>query len=256
MKKDYSDFTLILAFQRSGTTALRSIFEASDKYFNFGEIFAPQRTQMELGVYNYFEKVIQQNSKLVYPLFENRVAFFDLYFEALRNESNRHNKKPLIDVKYDVLYNLHTFFMSEDVEPFFIKYCKMRKVKIVHLLREDSLEIALSLAIARKNKQYHYTDSESPIGNLTLDKKDVFRFYQNHIKQKNDVQSFLETSPHLEISYEKAFKKNSLTDDTISLLSSFININLKNIESNYVKKAKSNKELVSNFHEIRNFIFK
>lgn len=255
MKKDFSNFTLILAFQRSGTTALRSILEATGKFLNFGEIFAPQRTKEKHGVYNFFESEVKNDPKLVYPLFETRVKFFDSYFESLLSESISAKKSPLIDVKYDVLYNLHTYFQADDIEPFFLKYCKMRNVKIVHLIRENSFEIALSLAIARENKQYHYTSNEKPKSELKLNKEKVESFYKNHIKQKDAAIKFLKNYSHLEVKYESSFVKNKLSNNTLDSLSNYLGLELENIESTYVKKTKSNKELIVNFEEIHQHIF-
>ena len=255
MKKVYSNFTLILAYQRSGTTALRSILEATGKFLNFGEIFAPQRTKEKHGVYNFFESEVKNDPKIVYPLFETRVKFFDSYFENLLSASTSTNKLPLIDVKFDVLYNLHTYFQADDIEPFFLKYCKMRNVKIIHLIRENSFEIALSLAIARENKQYHYTSDEKPGSELILSKEDVASFYNNHVKQKDAAINFLKNYNHLEMQYESSFVNNRLSDEALDLLSSYLDLELENIESTYVKKTKSNKELVSNFDEVHQHIF-
>lgn len=252
--RNFSNFTLILAFQRSGTTALRNILENSGKFYNFGEIFAPIRTKQEHGVYNFFEKSVKSDLTHIYPSFENRVRFFDLYFESLQEKAESTGKFPLIDVKYDVLYNMHTYFQGVDIEPFFLKFCKMRKVKIVHLVRDNSFEIALSLAIARKNKQYHFKEHQAQASDITLEKEDVARFFKDHINQVSMAENYLKNHSHLALTYEKSFENSRLTKNSIQSLSNYLNLDLNKAESNFVKKSKSNKDLISNLKEVSDYV--
>ena len=243
---------VIIAYQRSGTTALRRILEKEIKFYNYGEVFASQRTVKDGGVYHYLKMAASKDINILEASFKKRVEFFDSYFGYLKSLNDA---RILIDVKYDVLYNLNTYYFNEDKAPFFLQYLKMRRFKVIHLIRDNTLELVLSYEIAKQKQFYHQTkplgDSSIDIQKINVDPDEIIKKIKYVSRQQSLQKGFLRDCDTLELKYEDIFHNNQLTASAQEAMKKHLNIKFTNKHrSDFIKVSKSNLLLIDNSEEL------
>lgn len=153
-------FTFLLARQRSGTNALRSILGTNPDIACFDEVFKTDDRESAdplKRASNYFTFLPQYCAGDVTRAFPDRVdTLFDDYLAYLRPLAG----KPLsvLDVKYNSTH-LITGTWRAVAEPNLFSLVKTRELAVLHLVRRNYLRSLLSHLKAWESKTYYKYDA-------------------------------------------------------------------------------------------------
>ena len=179
----YSDIIILLARQRSGTNALRSVLsEHPDIYchnevFNLADIDTDEDDVLrEANFFNFQRKYAQGDLRRLLP--SNHERLFLDFLEYLRCFSSK--RYMLIDVKYNTAH-----FLTEpnkwSTAPYFFYLAKMHGLRVVNLTRRNYLRYALSTEKAVRTGLWTVKagDREKPDQTIELNIADLMRVLEH-----------------------------------------------------------------------------
>lgn len=152
----HPEFTVLLARQRSGTNALRSVLGTHPEIHCFDEVFKVA-TQLEVDVPakfgNYFAFLEQYCAGDVRKMFPDRYAeTFAAYLVHLRGLTPK--SRIVIDIKYDSTHHV-TGVWRELAKPTLFGLLESQGIGVLHLTRRNLLRCLLSNMKSWQSKRYH-----------------------------------------------------------------------------------------------------
>jgi hypothetical protein len=158
----HPEFTILLARQRSGTNALRSVLQTNPDMFCFDEVFGwadPARLDAVQIRGNYFEFLQQYTAGDIAKAFpERNEQVLTDFLAHLRGLTDK--RLILIDVKYNSTHHLDGRFRPLG-EPALFGMIKKRRLAVLQLTRRNYLRCLVSQIKAWHSKQY-YTREDGP----------------------------------------------------------------------------------------------
>jgi hypothetical protein len=168
MMTGHPEFTVLLARQRTGTNALRSVLETHADICCFNEVFKLEDRHSDkpfLKTANYFTFLEQYCAGDVTKAFPDRAAeAFTAYLAYLRGLTTK--KLIVIDVKYNSTH-IVTDAWREIAEPTLFPLLKARQVGVLHLMRRNLLRCLVSSLKAWRSDHYHIEDGQ-PVADRRL----------------------------------------------------------------------------------------
>lgn len=159
----HPEFTFLLARQRTGTNALRSVLQSNPDIFGFDEVFKIEDRHSSSDakrLSNYFTFLEQYCAGDVTRAYPDRVeAVFDVYLTYLRGMSTKPLK--MVDVKYNSTHHI-TGTWRAVAEPTLFDLIKARELSVLQLCRRNYLRCLLSHLKAWESKQYYEFDNPAP----------------------------------------------------------------------------------------------
>ncbi len=156
------EIVCVVAGQRSGTNAFRSILAGTERFADFREIFD---TNLSNTPSSYFAFCRSRPTQLASINSANLTeAFCDDYIAHLRTLAG--DRHLLIDVKFNSWGNLRSPWMYIHQEPYFLAHLKRSGAILVMIVREDIVGQILSDWIARAIRKWvnlENTDVKSPL---------------------------------------------------------------------------------------------
>lgn len=151
-------------------------------------------------------------------------------------------QSPKSTVGFKLMYDqLETF-------DFLDSWIRGEEVKIIHLVREDALRIALSRFVAETTRIYHTTSklNQDPI---YVDPESLIERMRKILASQESIRTRYQLLDYLETSYETFFGKDGSAKERIL---KFLGVAEAKIEEPPLKKATAERisEIVSNFAEI------
>ena len=127
----------------------------------------------------------------------------------------------MLDIKYSSLSTLPSIWRSPADEPFFLLYCRLHNVPIIHLTRRNSLEIFVSGQLADANKVWHTVDREAiRVTQAYIPVTSLLSFLRSSDEHERLMRRWLEGYPRLvEVDYADMFEDGDVRQavmDTIS----------------------------------------
>ena len=158
---DGSSFFLLAGSQRSGTNFLRELLVTHPNAVVHGEVFFPYPLP---NCYHNFVRTMV--NRAVPPLYyEDAVALLDDYTVFLREDCKRsfpdkagRTQAIGLDVKYNQMRFVTPVHHDLQMRPMLLEYCGRRGIPILHLVRTNVLQQALSMVIAEVRNVYHNYD--------------------------------------------------------------------------------------------------
>lgn len=151
---------VILAHQRSGTTAFRRLLVATERVRNFGEVFHTDDRQTELP-WNFFN--FRKHNPPPYVV-NAEPAVREYFFEYLAHLSRLADKSWfLLDIKYNSWCNLAPAWQDLAREPFPLSLFKQVQTPIVHITRRNLFRQFLSLEYANATGRWHFSNGASEV---------------------------------------------------------------------------------------------
>jgi hypothetical protein len=200
---DYSNFVVLLARQRSGTNALRSILRTHPKIFCVPEIFLNRVDTdslidggsgyfdaVEVSYFNFLEKYAGGNIKKILLPDDHKNIFLD-FLEYLRCFTNK--QFIVLDVKYMSTHHItkNWHFITE--EPFFFSLIKEHNLRVLNLTRKNFLRYWLSELKAQQSRVWQEFD-ESVVGDKPwYVKRKNSRMQRQESRITVDIDELLET---------------------------------------------------------------
>lgn len=223
---------VILTTQRSGSTWMVDVLDKCSQTSVFGELFLPEKMKWHAGS-----------------------STFPQYFEV------KEGIRPFSTFKYlNQLYrepgNIGFKLMYSNLSryPEIIPYICARRLPVVHLIRQNVLDIVISSQMARANGQWHIKGDEAvpTVTQIQLDPKALvprLKHLQNKVNTNRNWLNICRLA-HIEISYEALLADPSEFDKVIKFLG--LLSSAENLPTSFskIRSAKYADE-ISNFDEIR-----
>jgi LPS sulfotransferase NodH len=156
---------VIIGAQRTGTNLLREVLNTNGAVAMLGEIFSPSAAPAHWD--NYLRDHAIEVTAVATEA--ELSALLDRYFDYVDHrvrgywEGNRKRDASAIgvDIKYNQLGSLAPRNRAAGSSPFLLEYLRSRGAVIVHAVRENIIECALSALIgAQRNVWHDYGDAE------------------------------------------------------------------------------------------------
>ena len=245
---------IILAKQRSGTNFLRLLLNKTNQYADYNEIFHPAGQINEHNFYNFRTRLLSKQPELSIPSYENNKNLFSQYLKHL-NKLTEGERNYIIDIKYNSLWNLNTFWSDRHDIPMLLTIAKHLNVPIIHLIRENIFENYISTQRAMKTDEW--------IANNNINKKDNIQLkidtehMVNELKNRSEEIQFINSSLHygnasyVNIIYEK-LTANGINEAYLKEKLKEIALDIPEIKQLSTKKIINNIEnLIINIDEVK-----
>jgi len=242
---------VLLAQQRSGTTALGSVLDQSDHIKCFGEVFYC----FPNNYFDFLAKLAEEDKTFLYP--DGMRTKFDKYIDYLASFANN---KPfaLLDIKYNSTHHLNGFWFNLSQRPVLFDILIERKIPIIHLLRRNFLKRYVSASLARKSKVWHAHSAEQVINSKSQTiKLDPAKLIENLQFQSSELALALkylgEYENVLTLIYEKLFDMDgNITSSTEEGLCEFLGLDRLGSRTPRLKKMTQNnlRNVIENFDEV------
>ena len=246
----------MIARQRSGTGALGSILHQHPEIIPTGEVFHPNG--IGKGDKNYFtflQVELAKDPGLALP--DRAAERFDRYLDYLETKFKK--KWILIDVKYRSLGHFNGFWQSAGEAPAMLSLIKERGLKILHLVRYNTLEAWVSGRIAEENQTWHAQGSDQiKKTKVYVDPEAVRHFIALSQREQQALKLALETYEQTTtVEYKRLFKSNGqLTDYAHNKIQNLFQLSEPiPFKAALVKQApRSVREAITNLSEIENLL--
>lgn len=227
---------VILTSPRSGSTWLVSLLNQLEDTNAFGELFLPRKRSSEW------------DAEFAYPRFveaqradeRNRPAEVFKYLDALYQKPGA--------VGFKLMYSQLRRY------PELLAYFLIHRVRVVHLLRKNPLDILISMALRRKLQQAHRLANEPPVQGLQVELNTETLIEKLQIKQRKikRAQMLLRVSGlrSIEIGYEDLQKDPSV----FQTLCRFLSIETGHVmpESRFQKVRRGSQgQIIKNYSEVK-----
>lgn len=142
----------VIARQRSGTNLLRRSLSESPLFYDLNEIFYrhPPQVQGADRYWDYLKDRVAGEPDLIVPTRKHQALLLDGYLTG-RVEAV-HAEMPgailLADVKYNTTCNNDPVWHSPLERPYLLEYLRKRKLRVIHLTRNNVFQALLSTRIA------------------------------------------------------------------------------------------------------------
>jgi LPS sulfotransferase NodH len=226
---------VVLASQRSGSTWLIDVLDKVENTTAYGELFLPQRWVWTPGSTDYPQFIaIKPSAPAVRP-FSVFAYLDDLY------------AKPGA-VGFKLMYSQLRLY------PEILAYCCRHRIRIVHFVRQNSLDVVISTELAAQTGQWHVLSGQPKPdpGRIYLNPKTLMREMRRLQRKTNGVCKLLDLCclPHLEVYYESLVRDET----TFQVLCHFLSIKFKGPmpPSRFVKiREASHTKIISNYAEVK-----
>jgi LPS sulfotransferase NodH len=237
----------ILSSARSGSNFLHSMLKSHNNIQVYGEIFNIQSAspaildQLFTNPNKYVEDLLNQKfapakKALGFKLFYNQMTaaqvdceFYSTYFIDSKDVSKEEfeqieNKKKQIKTNYD------TGKAKKRVENVWSYFKEDRKLKILHLKRENRLKQYLSLCRAwRSNEWICHTSKKLPSHkSIRIDSQNCLRYFNKMDQWEKNYHEIFKDNDTLEISYEKLQKAPR---SQLKMIQAFLDIPIRKLNS-------------------------
>lgn len=145
----------LIAHQRSGTSALGSIFNQHPELMYLTEIFHDRHIGHELNYFTFYLEKVRHNALLSLPGAREKV--FRDYLDYIKCTSK--DRTAIIDVKYNSVHNLNDYWQNPAGTPGLIRFLYKNDIPVIHLKRDNILKSLISTRIADLNNVWHTDDA-------------------------------------------------------------------------------------------------
>ena len=144
------NYVLLLARQRSGTSALGSILNKSSEAYYLGEPFNLANFGKPRNFFSYKEQAVLENPELMRP--DRNQELWEGFVDAM---NEKFGGKGFIDVKYNQTHHVNGDSYLPTNPPWLVAHAFSQKLPIVHLTRRNHLKNFVSVVRAKKTGVWH-----------------------------------------------------------------------------------------------------
>lgn len=252
---DY-DFILLLARQRSGTSALGSIMNKHPELFYPGEPFHIGHSNKETSFFHFKDQMIRQDPSYFLP---DRDP--DLLSGFIGQINRRYKSTPFLDIKYNQTHFLNGVSYLPTQQPWVVRHALSSKFPIIHLTRKNQLKVFVSELRAKLTGIWHAkTDVKVENDAVEVDTKRLLQ----HIRTSDDVMKMFDgwmqnRASTFTIDYDDLFGANgNLSDNAVSGIQRITGLqNLEALRPEFVKTANNDlSKAIANFDEVSTVLAK
>lgn len=215
---------VIVARQRSGTTALAETLQAGGPVRSFGEVFhdlrhgESARTEFRLhpeaNFFDFRTNMFRNNPELSYPSVENQAHIFDHYLGHLSALTDR--KWLLLDIKYNSWHHFEHVYSIDGQAPFLFYLLRQKNAAFVHVVRQGAFARYCSEQLALRRGKWHVERDTSidTADSIIIDPAAALRDMQETHREIELFKRFLgRISRRIEVRYEELFSEGCLTKE-------------------------------------------
>lgn len=256
---DYSNFIILLARQRSGTNALRSILKSHPDIFCLNEVFnlidkdSEYSLLRETNFFTFLIKCSQGDISRIFP--NNHERLFLDFLEYLKCFSSK--RYILIDVKLNTTHFLTQPTQDIGVPPYLFKLIVTYGLKIFNLTRKNYLRYVVSLLKAQKTGYYTVNMSDTSYLDNKIQINVSFLLHEINKCYAEDQlinKYFASYAQYLPYDYADVFPQagSRAADDFLQCFSQWLGISNCFEEVKHFKKQSylSLEETIENFEEV------
>lgn len=243
---------IVVAQQRSGTTAFGRTLSEGRKIHTFGEVFHNARGNSETNYFNFKERRTREQPCLSFASSENQEHLWNSYLHFLKSCTS----KPfvLLDVKYNSWHHFNAIWYLTGEAPAMIRLVRRSRVRVLHIIRRNLFEQACSAFLASQRQQFHFTEPPEPI-RLTLDPHRLLARMTSSQEQTELFRKFFAGYRHYcKLFYEDIFQGDKVSEGTLDAVSGLIGQDCDGERRvRFVKSTPPPRDLVQNREEIIEF---
>lgn len=202
---DNTEQIILLARQRSGTNALKSVLATHPDIFCSPEIFNTTAGSRK-NTYNFFSFLqdTQAKAEALFPW--NVEKSFELFLDHMHGVSQK-KRYQILDIKYNSTHILNREWQSLDYVPFLFSYIQEKPMRVIHLRRENTLRQWVSRANAEALQTWMVLQGESreTAPPLIIDIKQLWEELRSMKKENAIVAQALKHCDVLEVQYSLLF---------------------------------------------------
>lgn len=232
---------VILATQRTGSTWLTDMLDSHPAISSHEELFLPadeDRRSWGPAYQEFFDNYYQRQVKRQWPL--TRLFWGVRYLEDLY--APRTGTEAI---------GMKLMYSQLKQRPWLLAYMVLRRVRIVHLVRTNALDVILSGATARARSQYHALASD-PVAPSTvnLPAEDLVSELESlqHSVERIRLLLRLLPAPSVEVSYEELTRDDG---NAFRPVFGLLGVEPRRLSSRFAKlNRKPKSELIANYAEV------
>jgi LPS sulfotransferase NodH len=146
---------VVIGIQRTGTNLLREILNTNEQIAMLGEVFTPNPTRAH---WDNFVRLLPAEALPPKTHADGRLLL-DKYFDFVRNHwadgAKAHSRVFGVDIKYNQLRRISAPDQNLAGPPFLLQDLRSRGAMLIHAVRENVLQCALSTMIADQRGVWH-----------------------------------------------------------------------------------------------------
>jgi hypothetical protein len=171
---EFSEVTVLLARQRSGTNALRDVLDSHADVFCLPEVFQAQpspkaRHEVEANYFNFLDER-RDEVKAVLTSEEAQEGLFLEYLRFLGTFSEK--PRMVVDIKYNSAHNVDAPWRDLAAEPTLFAYLRRNGIRVLNLRRRNYLRYYLSWLKTEQTRKYHLHAS-GPEGEVKVEDEGI-----------------------------------------------------------------------------------
>jgi len=218
---------VVIGARRTGTNILREILNTNPEVAMLGEVFTPSRAPAHWDNY-----VSHHNSRELHRITTaDALSLLDDYFQFVEYRIRNHwhgNRKAGsqglgFDIKYDRLWQITPSDQPSASPPFLLNYFKLHQVLLIHTIRENVVECAISEMIAQQRKLWHNYDGVIIDRSYYLDSRDCLSRARLIVKKRAEFERLSEGCQVLQAFYEQldnaiaGARRGQMAEDAVPL---------------------------------------
>jgi hypothetical protein len=226
---DYSDFTILLARQRSGTNPVRSVLESHrdvfcfNEVFNFGDRDADEPLLRRTNFFTFLVAYAQGDLTRVFPD-RHETVFLD-FLEYLRCFTPKAHK--VIDVKLNTTHFLTEPWAENATSPYLYDLIVRHELRVLHLTRRNYLRSVLSSEKAWHSGRYTVERTQPPYEDVTraVDVAFLLRELEKCAEEDEAVAHRFASYPlYLAFDYADVFARGGASGEFLDTVASWLAI--------------------------------
>ncbi|EEB79380.1 hypothetical protein GPB2148_2310 [marine gamma proteobacterium HTCC2148] len=251
------EIVLLVADGRSGTNMLRSMLGQNPNLLALGEVFYPPAELTSRQFFGFAKKFGSADDGFLLRTPESMEKLFIDFTNMILNDHCANHEGPVIvDVKYGSTHHFNTAWYDPAIGPYIFYLCKKHSIKIIHLVRKNQLEKALSRIIAKTTGEYSRVVNETLEADklsekIYIDPEMLINFLDQIDLTDQLMHRYLDRAS-LQLNYEdliSASYKTSLAD-----VYDFLNVKAVPSKPRTVKLVKSYGATLENIVELQGYI--
>jgi len=243
-------FILLLARQRSGTSALGSIMNKHPDVVYPGEPFHIGHKNKTTSFFHYKEKRVKEDSTFLFP--DHDQELFEGFVKTLNKQFGG---KTFLDVKYNQTHYVNGVSYIPTQTPWLVRYAFQNQCPIIHLTRKNQLKVFVSELRAKKTGIWHaktHIELEDDLVEVNTS------HLLTHIRSSEDVMHMFSSwmngrAQTFTIDYSEVFSPDGfLSDMAVQGIGGVTGLeNLSSLKSDFVKTASDDlSNAISNYQEV------
>jgi LPS sulfotransferase NodH len=247
---------VVVAQQRSGTTALRYTLARGRRCHDYGEVFHSQRGDDPFNYFNFRQAQTIKQPRLSFPSPRSQRWLWEQFLGHLRAGTSR--RFVLVDIKYNSWHHLEPVWHYHGDRPALVDLVNDAGIPVLHIVRQNVFAQACSSKIAQHRGVWHVggpTDLSTSEPALRIDPRTLHRMIGRSHGQTKRFRRWFEGHPrYAELTYEEMFVGDSLAPAAYAALSELLGEDLDEGQQVPIKKTTTDlRALLANADEVRTY---